>query len=159
MQELSKERMYVNWHDVELHIKVIVDHMVLSGAKPEVILAVGAGGLIPASMIAYQFGKRTARIPLVDVIYATSYHGERRGSVNVVGMVDAIERLPRHSNQILIVDDMVDSGSTLEHFLAHFSQAHTAVLVYKGTSSVKPDYCGHVDKEGDRYWYVFPWER
>lgn len=156
-----KERMYVGWSDVELWAYDIVDHMIVAGAKPEAILAIGTGGLIPAAMIARHFTHKTARTPLMDCVYAKSYHGEIRGQVSTAGIYEAAERLKRfrHAGQILIVDDMADSGSTLFHFLQKFSRAHTAVLVWKEVSSIEPTFFGHKDTDGHRWWYVWPWEK
>jgi hypothetical protein len=61
--------------------------------------------------------------------------------------------------KVLIVDDVADTGETLEFVLKHVRQkgakeVRVATIAYKPHSRVKPDY--HVF-ETDK-WIVFPWE-
>lgn len=155
----TKEKKYASWHDVELQIKTIVDLLIVAQTLPRVIIAIGSGGIIPASLIAYHFGKKGERDIDLRVIYAQSYKGEERDQLRILwpapGMTGQLKWM---RNKVLIVDDIADSGATLEGFLKTFPDAQTAVLVHKQVSSVEPDFCGHVDNEGDRWWYVFPWE-
>jgi len=151
-----KERLYVEWPEIESQVKEIVDHLVLSAIQPIRILGIGRGGLIPAAMITYLYGCITDEHPLIESLDVTSYHNEERGKLKLHGVPSD---LLSKGMRTLIVDDIVDSGATLEALKEILPLAQTAVLVYKETSSVKPDFCGHVDKDGDRYWYVFPWEQ
>lgn len=149
-----KTRMYVSPHDIEVWVKDIVDHLILSDTQPIHILAVGRGGLIPAAKIAYLYGCKTDTYPTIEAINVSSYHNENRGELKFHNALD------QHSKgkKTLIVDDITDSGSTLFALLQLLPHAQTAVMVYKETSSVKPDFCGHVDKKGNQWWFVMPWE-
>jgi hypoxanthine phosphoribosyltransferase len=155
----SPIKRYLSLCNIEDYVKIIVDRLINTNAKPEVILAVGRGGLIPAAMIAYHFGLRTARNPYLETIYAQSYHGQQQGKINTTGLDEVILRLPKGSGQLLIIDDIADSGCTLSHLLDQLPRALTATLIYKATSKVEPDYYGYIDHAEDKYWYVFPWEQ
>ena len=62
-----------------------------------------------------------------------------------------------YGKTFLIVDDIADTGATLEKFKAEvFSDADMATIHYHKQSSVVPDY--HVEEKGDR-WIVYPWEQ
>ena len=68
------------------------------------------------------------------------------------------------AESILIVDDIIDSGETMntlhEYFQYHYPEVdiRTAGLIYKShTSTHKPDYYGMETESND--WVVFPWER
>lgn len=156
----AKEKMYVSWHDTELQVKEIVDHMFVAHIHPEVILAIGFGGLIPAAKIAYHFGKRSETHPDIVSIYAQSYIGQKRAEVELLGShVVAPAWMNSFEDRLLIVDDIADSGATLAHFKDLFPHAQTAALIHKEASSIVPDFCGHIDRDGDKWWYVFPWEQ
>ena len=67
---------------------------------------------------------------------------------------------------ILIVDDINDSGGTI-HYLrsaietktANPERLRVAVLVHNVRSKAKVDYSGsEIDRDKDKRWYVFPWE-
>lgn len=153
--EGKKARMYVSQHDLELWVKNIVDHLILSNTHLCTILAIGRGGLIPAAMIAYQFGCKTGMHVTLESLNVTSYHNEEKGMLHIHGSPNNMTAEGLHT---LIVDDIADSGATLEALKGLLPQALTAVIVHKSTSSILPDYCGHSDKDGDKYWYVFSWE-
>ena len=70
----------------------------------------------------------------------------------------------RGFNNILVVDDINDSGKTLDYV---FNQCYindvicpkSAVLLSKQSSKFKPTFIGEViNKEKDDEWIVFPWE-
>jgi hypoxanthine phosphoribosyltransferase len=70
---------------------------------------------------------------------------------------------PRLGDRVLLVDDMVDSGHTLEMVVdtlprrfPHISEMKTAVLWWKGCSVYKPDF--HVDYLPDSPWIHQPFE-
>lgn len=151
----KKERMYVSQHDLELWVKNIVDHLILTNTHLRTVLAIGRGGLIPAAMINYQFGCKTGMHVALESLDVTSYHNEEKGKLMIHGTPNNMVAEGLHT---LIVDDIADSGATLEALKGLLPYAQTAVMVHKEGSSIKPDYCGHSDKDGAKYWYVFPWE-
>jgi hypoxanthine phosphoribosyltransferase len=70
---------------------------------------------------------------------------------------------PRLGDRVLLVDDMVDSGHTLEAVdrelpqrFPHITDMRTAVVWYKGCSVFKPDY--YVDYLPDSPWIHQPFE-
>lgn len=155
------EKFYVDWTIAWEWAKEISHQIFCAGAKPEVILAVGKGGLIPAAMVNYLLSERTQGTPRVECVHALSYHGQIRGEVVTAGLYEVADRLSRyrHNGQILIVDDIADSGFTLNHLLLRFPRASTAVLIHKEKSIVKPTFFGTRDNSDRNTWYVFPWEQ
>ena len=70
---------------------------------------------------------------------------------------------PRLGDAVLLVDDMVDSGHTLDAVhrtlpqrFPHISQVRTAVVWYKGHSVFRPDY--YVEHLPDNPWIHQPFE-
>ena len=94
----------------------------------EGIYAIPRGGLIIGVMMSHKLG-----LPLID-------------------------RLERcYGKKFLIVDDIADTGGTLEKMKAEvYKNTHTATIHYHKQSSVEPSYW--VEEKGDK-WIVYPWER
>ena len=94
----------------------------------EGIYAIPRGGLIIGVMMSHKLG-----LPLIDRL--ESYYGKK----------------------FLIVDDIADTGGTLEKMKAEvYKNTHTATIHYHKQSSVEPSYW--VEEKGDK-WIVYPWER
>lgn len=94
----------------------------------EGIYAIPRGGLIIGVMMSHKLG-----LPLIDRLQ--SYYGKK----------------------FLIVDDIADTGGTLEKMKAEvYEKAHTATIHYHKQSSVEPSYW--VEEKGDK-WIVYPWEQ
>jgi len=70
--------------------------------------------------------------------------------------IEAAKLLPtRMRRQVLVVDDIVDSGETLLDL--HDYDFLTLTLAYRFDSKYVPDkYCAVIE---DKAWLVFPWER
>lgn len=123
---------------------------------PEVIVGVARGGLVPATMLSYGLNKR------LEVLQAKN---------GVFEMKSFFELFDKYSYKtILIVDEICDSGKTLDELHSlyeqnyprsdYFSRVHTAVLVHNTNSKIKPTYSGSSitkTKDGNP-WIVFPWE-
>jgi hypoxanthine phosphoribosyltransferase len=63
-----------------------------------------------------------------------------------------------HYPEMLIIDDIADSGVTLEEWKQEFTVPKFATLHYKTISKVKPDF--YVKEIDENYgWVVYPWEK
>ena len=63
-----------------------------------------------------------------------------------------------HYPDMLILDDIADSGHTLSELREEFHTPKLGALHYKESSSFKPDfYSVKIDK--DYGWIVYPWEK
>ena len=63
-----------------------------------------------------------------------------------------------HYPDLLVLDDIADSGTTLKEALDKYPEPIYATLHYKEGSIVKPEVFGkHIGK--DFGWIVYPWER
>ena len=120
----------------------VLTHTPNEKGKPEQIVALGRGGLIPGVHLSHILD-----IPLVPLMWQT-----RDGAVNEKFTTDKYS---------LIVDDINDSGRTLSEVTTQnvFENSYSvAVLYHKWSSSYKNvDFYGEVAE--DDVWYVFPWEK
>jgi uncharacterized protein len=158
---VSQARVF--WADVDVvhWLRSIVDQMENDNWKPDYIVGVARGGLIPAVMLSQHF-----KIPLH--VLQVSFRDNQDPREMASGA-----KLPYTQGNILIVDDINDSGKTLNYInvinwelTGVFSASlplHNikyAVLLNK-TSSDFPlvTYKGQeLSDFPDTTWHVFPWE-
>jgi hypothetical protein len=104
-------------------------------------------------------GERRAEIPGG---HSQQHHGSLFPWKQVIAEHMTMTR-PRLGDRVLLVDDMVDSGHTLQAVHAelprrfpHIVMLRTAVLWWKGCSVFRPDY--HVEHLPDSPWIHQPFE-
>ncbi|MBC7780343.1 MAG: phosphoribosyltransferase [Proteobacteria bacterium] len=150
--------LYVCWDEYRRATETLARAVGRSGWRFDQIVCIARGGLRVGDTLSRIFD-----IPLA-IISTQSYGGEG-GTVR--GHIRVAEHLTmttaRLGSNILLVDDLVDSGITLDvvkrHLEAHFSTTEgvrTAVLWYKAVSIVKPDYFVHYLPENP--WIHQPFE-
>lgn len=121
---------------------------------PNIIVGIGKGGLIPGVMLAEQFECTLVNYGL------RSYNGYENTNIVEYQPIQNFESL-RDAN-ILIVDDIADTGNTFKYAVKKFKDnfcesVTTASIFYKPKSSFKPDYI--VQEVSDETWIVQPWEK
>ena len=89
---------------------------------------------------------------------------ERKSTVFSSGTLSLIDELNKYNN-VLLVDDLADSGKTLSEFHELYKfiankvkvpNIKTACLYYKTKSEFKPDY--YASSTEEEVWLNFPWE-
>lgn len=145
----------LEWDDIELYIDAILVSMDDANYKPDHILGITRGGLVPAVMLSHELavGMSTFKVSF--------YHG----GFDVDNDLD-LQRLLQEGKKILVVDDINDSGKTLAHIdnviqqlafddvdvkfacLVDNTKSDFDYVNFRGISIEKPD----------DLWYVFPWE-
>lgn len=122
------------------------------GFRPEIVIAIARGGLLLAGGLAYALGLKLA--DAINVEFYTDVHETLPDPVLLAPMLDT-ENI--RGRRLLVVDDVVDSGRTLELVLDLLrevgAEARSAVLYAKPTTIMEPDY---VWKSTD-LWIAFPW--
>ncbi|MDA4128337.1 MAG: phosphoribosyltransferase [Thaumarchaeota archaeon] len=121
-----------------------------SGQEFDLVIGIARGGIPVAMVIADQLGVS------VDIINVKSYIGiAKRNKPKIISTLTENVK----GKKVLVVDDLVDEGDTMETVLSFLKKARpaklmTAVLFKKPWSRFDPDFCLKVvDK-----WVVFPWE-
>ncbi|MEO1564022.1 MAG: xanthine phosphoribosyltransferase [Pseudomonadota bacterium] len=113
------------------------------------ILAIARGGLAPAMIVARELDVRT-----VETISIKSYNRQAQAEVKILKAPDA--GLMADGEGVLIVDDLVDSGKTLEVVRKHYPKAHFATVYAKPNG--KPQVDTFVQEVGQDEWIYFPWD-
>ncbi len=145
---------YAQYHDL---VDVVVGQVKDSGYAPDLILGVSRGGLFLADGLSRSLQKPMA------VIAASSYRddaGTEQGELLVSASIAAVVPV---QGQVLLVDDLADSGHTLTALVDHLrrfypqiSEIKTAVVWVKPVSSFRPDFVAQwLDSDA---WIVQPFE-
>ena len=123
-----------------------------SGFVPDIVLGIARGGLIPAGAIAYALDCKN--LFTISVEFYTGVDARLEVPVMLPPFLDARDL---DSARVLVVDDVADTGRTLELVHAfcagHVAEARTAVLYEKPQSVIKADFAW---RRTDR-WINFPW--
>ena len=142
MSASGSKDLWVSWEDYNKAIVRLAALIHDSGWEFDQVLCLARGGLRPGDLFSRIFD-----VPLA--ILSTSSYREEAGKVQ--GVLDIARHITMTkgtlSGKVLLLDDLVDSGVTLEkvrqHLTAHFpvvTEVRSAVIWYKACSSVKPDY-------------------
>jgi len=115
------------------------------------IVAVTRGGLVPAGIVARELGIR-----VIDTIGVASYQEEtQRGEVHLLKPLSET-LLARPSEEVLIVDDLVDTGATAKVVRAFLPKAHFATVYAKPQG--RPLVDTFVTEVSQDTWIFFPWD-
>ena len=149
---MGDSREVLTWETYGRAVRALAQTVWDSGFRPEVLVCVARGGLIPGGSVAYALDVKS--LLMVNVEFYTGV-GE---TLSRPRLVDAIPNEPSlNGRRVLIVDDVADSGETLEFVtqlcLERTDQVRVAVLYQKPRSCIDADF---VWKRTDR-WIAFPW--
>ncbi|MEH2324314.1 MAG: phosphoribosyltransferase [Nostoc sp.] len=151
--------LYVSWSDYHQKIEQLAIQIYQSGWEFNQIICLARGGLRVGDILS-----RIYQQPLA-ILATSSYSGigkqERSNLIFSQHLTMTSEKL---GSRILLVDDLVDSGITLEQTIPWLKQNNhspieeirTAVLWYKACSVLKPDYYVHYLAENP--WIHQPFE-
>ena len=150
--------LYVSWSDYHQAIERLAAKVHESGWRFNQIVCIARGGVRVGDIVS-----RIFKLPLA-IIFTSSYVGEggtQRGEINVSRHMAMMT--PELGDRVLLVDDLVDSGVTLDVVKRHLAEGHpgvkeirTAVLWYKAVSRSKPDY--FVEYFAESPWIHQPFE-
>lgn len=151
--------LYVSWEEYHHLIETLAVKIYQSQWQFNQIVCIAKGGLRIGDILS-----RLYDVPLA-IISATSYGGQEnrlRGSLKVGESLAMTTQLL--GNRVLLVDDLVDSGITLQTIgqwlkqdYYYIEEMRTAVLWYKSSSVFQPDY--YVDFLENNPWIHQPFER
>ncbi|MCB1311943.1 MAG: xanthine phosphoribosyltransferase [Sedimentitalea sp.] len=113
------------------------------------VVAITRGGMAPAMIVARELDIRT-----VDTISVKSYDHQKQSETKVLKAPDP--DLMGDGTGILIVDDLVDSGKTLEVVRAMYPKAHFATVYAKPKG--RPQVDTFITEVSQDTWIFFPWD-
>lgn len=113
------------------------------------VVAITRGGMAPAMIVARELDIRT-----VDTISIKSYDHQHQSEATVLKHPDP--GMMGDGTGILIVDDLVDSGKTLEVVRSLYPNAHFATVYAKPKGEPQVD--TFITGVSQDTWIFFPWD-
>jgi len=113
------------------------------------VVAITRGGMAPAMIVARELDIRT-----VDTISIKSYDHQAQSEATVLKTPDL--QMMGDGTGVLIIDDLVDSGKTLEVVRAMFPKAHFATVYAKPKG--RPMVDTFITEVSQDTWIFFPWD-
>ena len=113
------------------------------------IVAITRGGMAPAMIVA-----RELDIRIVETISIKSYDHQSQSEAQILKKPS--NKLMRDGDGIIIIDDLVDSGKTLEVVRNLYPKAHYATVYAKAKG--RPLVDTFITEVSQDTWIFFPWD-
>jgi len=171
MMDIMIKKHFYTWKDIETMCTNIVTQMYKDDWRPDYIVGITRGGNIPATIISNMTGIRCEALKV-------SLRDDDKDSESACWMAeDAFGYLEASQKNILIVDDINDTGATFNWIVNDWESScapddthwrnvwcenvRFAVLTDNLSSDFKFKVhyaCHEVNKKDDDVWLVYPWE-
>lgn len=144
---------HVSWDQIHRDARALAWRLDGQGPGPEgtwkAIVAITRGGMAPAMIVARELDVRT-----VDTISVKSYDHQSQSAAQVIQKPDP--QLVGDGEGVLILDDLVDSGKTLEVVRDLYPKAHFATVYAKPKG--RPQVDTYITEVSQDTWIFFPWD-
>lgn len=148
----AAEKEILTWEGFGAATRELAQTIVDSGFVPEIVIAVARGGMIPGGALTYAIG-----VKLTDAINVEFYTDIAKTLPDPILLAPLLDTESIKDKRLLVVDDVVDSGRTMELVIdllkSYGADVRSAVLYTKPTTVIQPDYSW---RNTDR-WIAFPW--
>jgi xanthine phosphoribosyltransferase len=143
---------HISWDQIHRDARALAWR--LDGKGPDngawkAVVGITRGGLVPAMIVA-----RELDIRVVDTISVKSYNHQERAEAKVIKAPQA--DVMGDGTDVLIVDDLVDTGKTLELVRALYPKAHFATVYAKPQG--RPMVETFITEVSQDTWIFFPWD-
>lgn len=135
----------ISWEQLHRDAKALSWRLHETEKKWNGIVAVTRGGLVPAAVIA-----RELDIRYIDTVCVTSYDWQEQGRTNIIKGIEG------SGKDLLIVDDLVDTGSTAKVVREMLPDAFFATVYAKPAGRPLVDI--YVTEVSQDTWILFPWD-
>lgn len=144
---------HVSWDQIHRDARALAWRLDKRGPEEDgawrAVVAITRGGMAPAMIIARELDIRT-----VDTISVKSYDHQNQSEAVVLNKPDS--DLMGDGSGILVIDDLVDSGKTLEIVRALYPKAHFATVYAKPKGEPMVD--TFITGVSQDTWIFFPWD-
>ena len=134
----------VSWDELHRNARALAWRLVDQGPWKGIV-AITRGGLVPAAIIA-----RELELRLIDTICVATYDHQSLGALKVLKSVDG------NGEGWLVVDDLVDTGTTMRAVRQMLPKAHVTSVYVKPAGRDLAD--SHGTEVSQDTWIFFPWD-
>jgi xanthine phosphoribosyltransferase len=144
---------HISWDQIHRDSRALawrLDKHGPDGGDFHAVVAITRGGLAPAMIIA-----RELDIRVVDTISVKSYNHQTQADATVLKAPQAAI-MGTDGEGVLIIDDLVDTGKTLELVRKMYPKAHCATVYAKPLGRAMVD--TFITEVSQDTWIFFPWD-
>jgi xanthine phosphoribosyltransferase len=124
----------------------------LSGAGPfRCVVGITRGGLVPAAVVARELGLR-----VIETVSIASYDHDKQGEAEVLKVIAPDIIGSDEGADVVVVDDLVDTGSTLRLVRKMMPKAHYATVYAKPQG--RPLVDTFITEVSQDTWIYLPWD-
>ena len=153
MEQLPHEKgFHISWDQIHRDSRALAWRLEKKGpfdGEWSALVAITRGGMVPAMIIA-----RELDIRVVDTISVKSYDHQSQSAAQILKSPNPT--LMGNGRGILIIDDLVDSGRTLEIVKELYPKAHYATVYAKPKG--RPMVDSFITEVSQDTWIFFPWD-
>ena len=149
MDNRYNQDFFVSWEELHRDTRLLCRDLLDLDVEFRGIITVTRGGLIPAAIVA-----RELDIRLVDTVCVSSYHGTEASQQ--ADQVQVIKRAEGEGTDMLLIDDLVDTGATAQVIREMLPDAYFATVYAKPEG--RPLVDAFVRQVSQDTWIRFPWD-
>ncbi|MDP9196754.1 MAG: xanthine phosphoribosyltransferase [Pseudomonadota bacterium] len=138
---------YVTWDDVQDRCRILAHRIMEQGCPYKKILAITRGGFFPAGILARELDIRNVETVCIDTYTVSAQRGDP---------VILKPPAPEYTDEVIVVDDLVDTGSTLALLKQHLKRFITVTIFAKPRGESLVDL--YHEKVPQDTWVRFPWD-
>ena len=155
------ELKYLSWEEIRCACKCISSSVLNSDFKPDLLILLSRGGLIPGRLISDYLNIK--KIVVID----TKFYNDNKepNKILYIDDYDICKLKQFHNKKALLIDDIYDTGTTISQVKKVIKEnsdieLKTAVISLKKKAGYEffnvVDYFYFLSEEGE--WVVYPWE-
>ncbi|MBH1998462.1 MAG: phosphoribosyltransferase domain-containing protein [Sphingomonadaceae bacterium] len=146
---------YIAYDDFLADVRKVALKIDSEAWKPDFVIGIGRGGLVPAVYISHQLD-----LPMLSIDHSSKVHDFADELLAKVATKSAA------GIRLLFVDDINDSGGTIVYIRQLLADngcdpanLRFAVIINNSRSKAHVEYWTQtIDRAEDKRWFVFPWE-
>ena len=141
----------VSWDQLHRDARVLARRLMPNGPFKGVV-AITRGGMVPAAIVARELDLR-----LIDTVCIVTYKGdETRAGEKSRGAPEVLKSVEGDGEGMLLVDDLVDTGTTARIVRELLPKAHFATVYAKPEG--RPLVDTFITEVSQDTWILFPWD-
>ena len=149
-EPLAAKAFPVSWDQFHRDARALAWRLSASGPFNAVV-CITRGGLVPAAIVSRELGIR-----LIETVCIASYHDyQTQGGLQVIKSISESVRA-REGGKVLVVDDLVDTGKTVQVVRDMLPDAHYATVYAKPLG--RPLVDTFITEVSQDTWIYFPWD-